>query len=81
MPPDEDSDFTFHNVSINTGTSGEVMPCANIFTFHNVSINTIKGIIFKDSYTVFTFHNVSINTSPQSVEVWRKRLYIPQCFY
>ena len=32
--------FTFHNVSINTGTGTNATIDSIIFTFHNVSINT-----------------------------------------
>ena len=34
-------DFTFHNVSINTGDKGEKGDKDDVFTFHNVSINTL----------------------------------------
>ena len=33
--------FTFHNVSINTGTAERYKQSAETFTFHNVSINTV----------------------------------------
>ena len=32
--------FTFHNVSINTGNAANESTTFVIFTFHNVSINT-----------------------------------------
>ena len=32
--------FTFHNVSINTVLSAEIIKAMCLFTFHNVSINT-----------------------------------------
>ena len=36
--------FTFHNVSINTGTAIYLYIKGINFTFHNVSINTVKAI-------------------------------------
>ena len=40
----QSSSFTFHNVSINTGTAIYLYIKGINFTFHNVSINTVKAI-------------------------------------
>ena len=37
------TDFTFHNVSINTGAQRTTYTGSMCFTFHNVSINTKRG--------------------------------------
>ena len=57
------SEFTFHNVSINTNFSGACADSETVFTFHNVSINT-RGYLDSGltNFVKFTFHNVSINT-------------------
>ena len=56
------TDFTFHNVSINTKTY-KVGDIVNFhFTFHNVSINTWNTNEGFRTAISFTFHNVSINT-------------------
>ena len=36
--------FTFHNVSINSGSHLPVPPQPPVFTFHNVSINSHVGL-------------------------------------
>ena len=41
---DEFELFTFHNVSINTGSWDEVEHMYTVFTFHNVSINTVYKV-------------------------------------
>ena len=79
----EESNFTFHNVSINTGETSENCSGSGdtlhstmfllILIFHNDNIH-------RKYY--FTFHNVSINTvKKQGSGYVYTSLYIPQCFY
>ena len=76
------TDFTFHNVSINTMETARLHSRRKDFTFHNVSINTEAGLKLKDGKILFTFHNVSINTVNDLWDVSPAYdLYIPQCFY
>mgnify|MGYP007020476675 FL=1 len=58
----EKSQFTFHNVSINTTLAEIADRAETVFTFHNVSINTTDRSCWVCSLIAFTFHNVSINT-------------------
>ena len=55
--------FTFHNVSISTGTFVPRSIWQIIFTFHNVSISTDYRSGRQEMWPVFTFHNVSISTA------------------
>ena len=60
--------FTFHNVSINSGTVPLNKVVNIVFTFHNVSINSTYEPPAAGSTDKFTFHNVSINS-------WDKEQY------
>ena len=56
------TNFTFHNVSINTASIFHCRIYLRVFTFHNVSINTRLNFKNLQTHCNFTFHNVSINT-------------------
>ena len=56
------SEFTFHNVSINSSMALAIRRGRNTFTFHNVSINSQPRMIRVRNPETFTFHNVSINS-------------------
>ena len=54
--------FTFHYVSISTGTCSRGIPVAVKFTFHYVSISTKRINKPTAPPRIFTFHYVSIST-------------------
>ena len=54
--------FTFHNVSIKSGTGEGAIFRSWFFTFHNVSIKSDVNFEKGEVILFFTFHNVSIKS-------------------
>ena len=75
------SEFTFHNVSINTVAPHIRTQRLMIFTFHNVSINTndLINIEQKNTYLHSTmFLLIPVQRADYG---YNCVIYIPQCFY
>ena len=73
--------FTFHNVSINSGSP--YVERHHVFDLHSTMFLLILLLCAEDKLkSLFTFHNVSINSQNRRTDCHGHfSIYIPQCFY